>query len=124
MLASYRKPFLTWIALFAVLYAVATPLFAALRGQFPNEYFGALCTLGGVKEAPGDPAVPAQGGTGHELQCVFCLGGAWQPPLDVSLPAPVLPAPAAAVSAVRDQVVQSASAALQPLGPRAPPRFV
>jgi len=77
MIASRTKHAAAWIALLAVLYAAATPLLAALRDQPRPDYFGALCTMGGVKDAPGQPGAPAGGGTLHQPQCVFCISGSW-----------------------------------------------
>lgn len=123
MFSSRRKSFAAWIALFAVLYAAATPLFAALRAQPQSDFFGALCTLGGVKEAPNQPAVPSENGASHQQHCVLCVSGAWQPPLEAS---PGIPAPEASGTAVlqgRERVAPDFSALLRSLSPRAPPRL-
>ena len=110
--------------LVAVLYAAATPLFAAMHAQqAQSNFLGALCTLGGVTNAPAQPADPTEGGAVHQQHCVFCVSGAWQPALEAS---PGIPAPEAAVMAVppgRDSVHTDFSASLQPLSPRAPPRL-
>jgi hypothetical protein len=124
MFTSRRKLFTAWIALFAFLYAAATPLFAGMRAQSQPDFLGALCTMGSVKEVPAQPAAPAESRADHQPQCVFCISGAWQPPLDVSLAVPVLAAPGLLVQGGRDDVPHSLSAALQPLSPRAPPRLV
>jgi len=124
MLTPRRKQFTAWIALFAFLYSAATPLLAALLAQPQTGYLGALCTMGSVKDAPAQPGAPAQGGASHQPQCVYCIGGAWQPPLDVSLAVPVPAAPVLLVRTGYSDVHHFLSAALQPLSPRAPPRLV
>jgi hypothetical protein len=100
---------------------------AALRDGGSGGYFGALCTLAGIKPAPGqfsDPAippVPSRGETARQQHCVFCVSGAWQPPLDVSLTLPAPDATGMAAPHGGESASPSTAASLQPLSPRAPP---
>lgn len=124
MFTSRSKQFVAWIALFAFFHAAATPLFASLRVQSQPLYYGALCTMGGIEASPAQPAVPSESGATSQLHCVFCVGGAWQPPLDIALAVPAPAATGLVVSGRRDGVSRFPLAALQPLSPRAPPRLV
>ena len=119
-----RKASIAWIALVAVLYAAASPVLAALSFQAHAGFTAAICTLDGAKPVSEQPAAPAGNNSGHQQYCVFCVSGAWQPPVDVSL---TIPAPAASDAArylARDAVLPYTSAAFRALSPRAPPRLV
>ncbi len=124
MFSLRRKTFVAWIALVAVLYAAATPVLAALGSQAQPGILAEICTMAGIKPAADQPAVPAENWAQHQQHCVFCISGAWQPPVNAS---PVVPAPAASgtlVLAGSQRILLHASPLLQPLGPRAPPRLV
>jgi len=127
MFASRRKQAVAWIALIAVLYSAATPVLAALRDGGRDGYFGALCTFAGIKPAPGqpsDPSAPSGGETARQQHCIFCVSGAWQPPLDVSLTLPAPEATGMAAPRAGERATFSTAATLQPLSPRAPPQLV
>jgi len=127
MFASRTKHAVAWVALIAVLYSAATPVLAALRDGGRDGYFGALCTFAGIKPAPGQssiPSVPPGGETARQQHCIFCVSGAWQPSLDVSLTLPAPDATGMAAPRAGEDAPPSAAATLQPLGPRAPPRLV
>jgi hypothetical protein len=123
MLTLRGKSTVAWIVLIAIVYSAATPLLSALRDGEQTRYFGMLCTLAGIKAAPGQPAVPSGSGGSRQQHCIFCISGAWQPPLEVSLAVPVPEATAGAAPHAVADVVLSTAASLQPLSPRAPPRF-
>lgn len=126
MFASRTKRAVAWFALIAVLYSAATPVLAALRDGGRDGYFGALCTLAGIKPAPGqssDPSIPSGGETARQQHCIFCVSGAWQPPLDISLTLPTPDATGMAAPRTAGSVPLSTAATLQPLSPRAPPQL-
>lgn len=124
MLALRGRTAVAWIALIAVLYSAATPLFSALRDGSETRYFGMLCTLSGAKTVPGQPAVPSGDSNGRQQHCIFCISGAWQPPLDVALAVPAPVATGIAAPRLAAGVAVTTVATLQPLSPRAPPRLV
>jgi hypothetical protein len=104
-----------------MLFAAASPLIAALLLDGKPEIPTQICSVHGLTALPAQPAAPTRGDRAPQ-HCVFCMSGAWQPPVSGAF-AFVFPY-------VRDSAwphagvrVQRADLrALQPLSPRAPPR--
>lgn len=117
-----RSRAVAWIVLAAMLYAAASPLFAALRFQGSPEILAQICTLSGPKVPSPAPSGPSHGGHLSLEHCVFCLGGAWQPPAAQGLT--VVPAvdSGTARAPTRGGSLALDFPALQPVNPRAPPR--
>lgn len=120
MLTSRRKIAVAWIALLAVLYTAATPVLAALRFEGQPDVLARICTMEGVKTAP-QPAAPSGQSSAHEQLCVFCIGGAWQPPVQ-SAASHAAPGDYGSIAALRGEDARpNLFAVLQPVSPRAPP---
>ena len=111
-----------WLTLGAMLYAAASPLLAAWRFQSAPEILAQICTHGGLKSAGNPPYAPTPNHRLPSQQCVFCLGGAWQPPAPAGLDVIVAPAATEAPAFVRSSLLPPEFHALRPHGPRAPPR--
>jgi hypothetical protein len=105
-----------------MLFAASSPLLAALRFQGVPEVLAQICTLGGIKPPSERPAVPSHENAAQLKHCVFCLGGAWQPPAADALAIIAPAAPDALKTPERDDIPALDLSALQPLSPRAPPR--
>jgi hypothetical protein len=105
-----------------MLFAASSPLLAALRFQGMPDVLAQICTGAGVKSSSERPAAPSRENTPPLKHCVFCLGGAWQPPA-ADAPGIIPPvAPGVVLTPGRDDVLALDSPSLQPFGPRAPPR--
>ena len=124
MLTRSRKKFVTWIALFAVIFAVlmpATSSFARSLTYSDIVALGGICT---TAHNAGDPTVPGDR-TALRGHCAFCILGA---PLaaghrmDALLT--TLDTPAVARHLPRNDALPRDAVAFHPLNPRAPPRMI
>ena len=87
MFTRSRKRLVAWLTLLCLAFASLSPAVAAATGNRIDKLLSAdICSTVGTKASPNAPAQPS--GSGHEVNCFYCLSGAMQcppPGIDVTV---------------------------------------